>query len=224
MDKEDHATARDAIGRRRGQRHGHTRGGRRSHHPLYKIWEAMIRRCENPRDISYDNYGGRGIRVCPRWRASFADFLADMGERPTPAHQIDRRKTNGDYEPENCHWATRLEQMRNTRHSRVLTFGGETLCVAEWAARTGISDKAIYNRIEQGWSVERMLTTPPRAMAKRGTFDKMLALDGETLSVTAWAARTGLNAKTIHARLADGWDVAAALTAPRGSRLAKLRA
>lgn len=79
-------------------------------------WRAMIERCSNPRHIGFKYYGGRGVTVCDRWRASFADFLADMGTKPTPRHSIDRYpNAAGNYEPSNCRWATPGEQRANQR-------------------------------------------------------------------------------------------------------------
>lgn len=77
----------------------------------------MMQRCYNPNNNSFKNYGARGIRVCDRWRHSFADFAADVGPRPHGA-SLDRVNNNGDYEPDNVRWATRVEQMNNTRLTR----------------------------------------------------------------------------------------------------------
>lgn len=80
----------------------------------YKAWNAMKTRCTNPNSQSYSNYGERGIQVCERWLASFESFLVDMGKAPAGS-SLDRRDVNGNYEPENCKWATSRQQMRNTR-------------------------------------------------------------------------------------------------------------
>jgi hypothetical protein len=128
--------------------------------PAYKVWDSMLQRCRNPRDRSFANYGGRGIGVCERWE-KFENFLGDMGE-PPPGMTLDRRENDGDYTPENCKWATRSEQMRNTRQSRILTFKDKSLCVVDWAEILGIDRKVLYKRLDYGWSVEKTLSTPVR--------------------------------------------------------------
>lgn len=84
----------------------------------YSIWSDIKRRCLSKKNISYKNYGGRGIKVCDRWLSSFENFLEDMGERPSPEHQIDRIDNNGDYEPNNCRWVTPSENCLNNSRSK----------------------------------------------------------------------------------------------------------
>jgi len=135
----------------------------KSRSPLYAIWKGIKKRCYSPKCNNYESYGGRGIRVCERWLNSFEAFRDDMGERPTPRHQLDRfPDNNGNYEPGNCRWATRTQNGRNTRHNRVVEFRGEKRCLSEWGELLGISSTVIYTRLYQGWSVERALTEPLR--------------------------------------------------------------
>lgn len=137
------------------RRHGEN--GRTAEH---KVWGSMHSRCRSARK----DYGGRDITVCARWSGpqGFQNFLEDMGRRPGPGYWIERKDNDGNYEPSNCVWATTLEQGANKRNNRKVTFNGETLHLAEWARRTGISDKLIGQRLKAGWSVERALTTPHR--------------------------------------------------------------
>ncbi len=129
--------------------------------PTYKCWVAMIERCENPNATKFHNYGGRGIKVCQRWRDSFEAFLADMGVRPN-WHSIDRfPNKDGDYEPGNCRWATLEEQGRNKRNNRLVTHDGLTLTLVEWSERTGLDQNLIGRRIADGWDAKDALATPP---------------------------------------------------------------
>lgn len=152
---------RNEIGTFRFMTHG------RSGTDVHRIWRNMINRCENPRVPSYQRYGARGIRVCDRWRKNFADFFVDVGPRPSPQHSIDRIDTNGHYEPGNVRWATTIEQAQNRRTNKTLTLNGETLCIAEWARRTGISGSCLIARNAAGWTDERALTTPSKGRKRR---------------------------------------------------------
>ncbi len=144
---------------KRSTRHNHAH--RRKASPTYRTWCDMHKRCTNPRSKNYSDYGGRGIRVCPRWH-DFTLFLADMGERPA-GRSLDRHPDrDGNYEKSNCRWATGTEQARNTRANHRITFNGETRCLAEWAEVLGIKRTILKDRLRAGWSVERALTTPPR--------------------------------------------------------------
>lgn len=136
--------------------------------PEYQIWAAMIQRCGNPSNSAYHNYGGRGVVVCSEWRESFARFLADMGERPGTEYSIDRIDNDGNYEPENCRWATNVEQSSNRRNNRRVTVNGETKTVSEWSREHDICVETIESRIVKlGWDPARAVTQKPRAL-KRG--------------------------------------------------------
>jgi hypothetical protein len=124
----------------------------------------MIQRCTNPNLKKFAIYGGRGIRVCDQW-ASFANFLADMGE-PSPGMTLDRINPNGNYEPENCRWATQREQQNNRTNNRCIEWQGQNLTAHEWARRTGINYKTIQRRLERGWSTGEALTLPASYMRR----------------------------------------------------------
>jgi hypothetical protein len=125
------------------------------------IWLQMKRRCLDPNNPEYHNYGGRGVHVCERW-LKFDNFISDMGKRPSRDHSIDRINNDGPYAPENCRWATRKEQGANRRTTMMLTYDGQTKSVREWAESVGLSHCALYTRIRRGMSVHDALKTPPR--------------------------------------------------------------
>jgi hypothetical protein len=127
----------------------------------HRIWSGIKQRCENPSFRGYKNYGGRGIKICSRWRDSLENFLADMGKRPSARHSIDRIDTNGDYEPDNCRWATMSQQARNRRNNRVLEFAGKRATLTEFALEYGISKITLKDRLNRGWSLDRALTVIP---------------------------------------------------------------
>jgi hypothetical protein len=142
-------------------KHGHAYRENRGS-PEYKARHNIISRCHNPNTPRFADYGGRGITVCERWRESFENFLADMGLRPSPRHSIDRIDNGGNYEPGNCRWATRWEQMTNRRNNRLLTCHGKTQCLSAWAREVGISVNSLRGRLDAGWPLERALFIPQR--------------------------------------------------------------
>ena len=126
--------------------------------PVYVQWSAMWQRCSNPRNTRYADYGGRGITVCEAWR-DFSAFIADVG-MPEAGMTLDRIDVNGNYEPGNVRWASRLTQANNRRNNTTLTFAGKTLTLAEWGRVTGLGKGVVLRRHSKGWPVERILMEP----------------------------------------------------------------
>jgi hypothetical protein len=124
----------------------------------YNTWAGMIKRCNNPKDISYPHYGGKGITVCERWLHSYENFLEDMGRRPSPRHSIDRKDNNKGYTPNNCKWSTFSEQRRNNSMPlRYLTARGETKILSDWAIVAGIHEATLRGRLRRGWDIGRAI-------------------------------------------------------------------
>lgn len=142
------------MARHHAEKHGHK--PRSGASPTYTSWNMMMARCYRPSSPSFKNYGARGITVCPRWH-EFAEFLEDMGERPA-GKSLDRVDPSKNYDPGNCRWATRVEQNRNRRTSRLITFNGETLTLAAWAERIGVHRRTLGMRINTyHWPLSRAL-------------------------------------------------------------------
>lgn len=138
----------------------------KTHPAEYRAWSCMRTRCNNPKFVDWNLYGGRGIKCCDRWD-SFVQFFADMGPKPSPGHSLDRKDSDGNYEPSNCRWATAKEQANNwKRRNRRIEFMGQTLSLPDWANRMGISRESLRDRLKSGWPVEKALTTP--AVRQRG--------------------------------------------------------
>lgn len=127
----------------------------------YATWKGIKARTTNPNLKNFDRYGGRGITMCDRWKNSFVAFLEDMGPRPSSNHSIDRFPDNdGNYEPGNCRWATKLEQQQNTSKNKYLVVDDVTKPVGEWSIDTGISRSTIHLRLNRGWSDRDAVMTP----------------------------------------------------------------
>lgn len=123
----------------------------------YLVWQSMKNRCYCMGSSDYALYGGRGIKVCDRWRNSHQAFRDDMGYPPTPDHSLDRIDSNGNYEPGNCRWATRREQALNRRSVRRFTYQGKTLSIKEWSEVVSIPYMTLRKRLTK-WSPERAFT------------------------------------------------------------------
>jgi hypothetical protein len=129
--------------------------------PEYEAWFAMKARCFSLDDSQYANYGGRGITVCEAWNDSFAAFYLAMGPRPSADHSLDRRDNDGNYEPNNCRWATPTEQARNRRKTLKVSFNGQERVLAELCDQFGRSYHVVYQRIfRYGLSVDVALSRP----------------------------------------------------------------
>ena len=127
---------------------GHTRE--------YKIWGSMIARCHNPMTLHFQDYGGRGIHVCDRWRESFFNFIEDMGKQPA-GMTIERIDNDGPYSPDNCKWETRLKQAQNKRNSIKIEIDGETNIESEWERFFGVKNGFMRNRRRDGKPIEKIL-------------------------------------------------------------------
>lgn len=139
-----------------------------AHHPLYKLWTSMKQRCQNPGIPQYKNYGARGISVCDEWK-DFAKFVSDMGDRPD-GYQLDRIDGNKGYSKENCRWADRVTQNRNTSRNVLYTIGEESLCLAAWCDRYGVDYGIASSRISRSkMPILEALTLP---YSKGKSFDQ----------------------------------------------------
>jgi hypothetical protein len=129
---------------------------------IYRIYSHMLERCADP---NRPRYGGRGIKVCKRWRGprGFENFYKKMGDQPFEGATLDRIDNEGDYTPNNTRWATQTEQHRNKSSNREVTYQGQTMCISAWAERTGLHKATIRSRLEAGWSIKKALKSPARS-------------------------------------------------------------
>lgn len=132
------------------------------HTKLYEVWKTIKQRCYNKNNISYKNYGGRGITICDEWLKDYSSFYNwSMQNGYKEGLTIDQINNNGNYEPSNCRWTTRLIQCNNTRANRFITINNETKTLAEWCRFYKIS----YNLVKQReakckWDIIKAITTP----------------------------------------------------------------
>jgi hypothetical protein len=144
----------------------------------------MLARCYSKDSPGYPYYGACGTTVCDEWRTDFRNFLIDMGPKPSPEYSIDRRDTNGNYEPSNCRWLKKVEQQKNTTRSLWIDTDSGKVLLMDMPRHPSVSRELAYERFHLGWSVEDSLNKPPRAYKKRGEKDF-----GSPLSCPACEAR-----------------------------------
>jgi hypothetical protein len=164
----------------------------------------MRQRCGNPNAANYNNYGGRGIRVCERW-GKFVNFWQDMGPAPSPQHTLDRKDNEGMYCPENCEWASAEDQQNNRRDSVFIEAFGQRKTLAQWARATGLTRDMIKHRIKaMGMTPEQALKAPKMSHNQRPV--EQLSLDGQVVGCYASLAEVqklgGFNKQAVHLALA----------------------
>lgn len=139
---------------------------------LYNIWNGILTRCYNEHSTKYKNYGARGITVCDEWHKfeNFYEWAKETGYDENAKYgecTIEREDVNGNYCPTNCKWATSKEQANNTTTNRLITWNNETKTASQWEEIVGIKASIIRDRLQNGWSTEKALTTPPRCRNKQ---------------------------------------------------------
>lgn len=128
---------------------------------IYGIWKNMINRCYREKDIHYQAYGARGIKVCDEWKndsSKFFEWAFANGYRDNLT--IERIDNDKDYCPENCTWIPKEQQPKNKRQNILITYKGKTMCASDWAKETGINANAIRYRFKHGWSADKIFSTP----------------------------------------------------------------
>lgn len=127
---------------------------------LYHIWKSMRERCNNPNTNRHQSYKDKGIKICDEWNdfSNFRTWAYENGYQDNLT--IDRKDTNGNYEPSNCRWATYKEQANNRTNNRVIEYDGKKLTLAQWSGFLGINADTLWVRLKRGWSIEKTFTTP----------------------------------------------------------------
>lgn len=196
--------------------HGQSRSGHRT--PEYQAWKGLISRCENPKNKCFDDYGGRGIVVCKRWRESFEAFFSDMGPRPLTKISLDRIDVDGPYSPKNCRWATAIEQARNKRTNCRIEYKGESRVLTEWAEILGVDIKFLSARLINGMSVDQAFETPIRKTARGQERRKLgewwVEYRGERRLLADWSTILGIDLKIVITRLSNKWSIERAFDTP----------
>lgn len=181
---------------------------KQSKHRLYSTWNSMKQRCSNPNLRGFQNYGGRGITVDPRW-LNFQNFIEDMWPSFQEGLSLDRIDNDRGYSKDNCRWTDRVTQRHNSRPRtnmiRLEAFGTD-LTLQEWASALEINIMTLYNRVYRKWAAEKILTTP----SKRTHLEFCHC----THSISEWASILEIPKYTIQNRIRSGWETERILTTP----------
>jgi hypothetical protein len=190
-------------------KHGDSRHSKKRER-LYTIWEGMRYRCEKKYASHYENYGGRGIKVCDEWQdyITFKAWALSNGYQDNLS--IDRINANGNYEPSNCRWATSKEQMNNTRETRRVEYCGKMVTFFELAKIVNIPQATLHDRIiAKKWSIDRAVNTP---------YKKPNRYDG--INVRELAIMAGVDEFFVYHNLAKGMSLEEALMKPKSRKKA----
>ncbi len=175
--------------------HGYWVGNRK--HFLWEKWRSMRRRCFDPKNKDFGNYGGRGITVCQRW-LDFGNFVADLLPTWTAGMTLGRIDNDGPYSPENCRWEGLDQQNNNRRDNVLIEFHGIIQTASEWQRSCGINKSTFWSRMRSGLPMEKVInprTAPP----------KTIKFNGKNQTVSEWANEIGVKRTTISSRLRYGF-------------------
>jgi hypothetical protein len=172
---------------------------------IYQAWGNMKRRCNDPSNKSFQNYGGRGITYDKRWEL-FDNFYEDMKEGYADNLTLDRIDVDKDYSKENCRWVDFETQMNNMTTNHLVTYKGETMTQAEFARKYNLDYELFRHRMKKGWSLERSMQPAKQK--------ELLTYEGTTKTVTEWAEEKGMTYHQLKKRLMRGWSTEKALNQP----------
>jgi hypothetical protein len=175
----------------------------------YRVLRYITNRCRQASHPSFKDYGGRGIDVHQGWLVDPASFVAEVGKRPSPLHEIDRIDNSKGYEPGNVRWATRAQNKRNTRRNVWVEHDGRRMTIADWSAETGIHHNTLDHRLRVLRQEPRVALSPEKR--RSGKPKVPVTLEGVTYaSIKDASVATGINYFTLYARVRKAQDKAAA--------------
>lgn len=152
---------------RRGKNNPNYKDGRKNTR-LYRIWENMKTRCYNDHSAQYKDYGARGITVCDEWKDNFQAFYNwSISHGYADNLTIDRKDNNAGYSPDNCRWATMVEQCNNRRNNHIVTINGQGKTLREWSEQFNINYHTVQDRLKRGWNEIDALTTPVQSKFRK---------------------------------------------------------